>query len=247
VWNFCNSMWARFAGCRFNALVLRRGLVDLPGISVGREMVATAARCPRAKTGCRCGWLAGLCLAAAACLAPAAAPAQNLTYSEVKLGILAHDVHFLGGKEHGVDINPEIILQSPFSDAWAASLPWYLYWMAQPRPTVGGEINTSGFTDQAYLGATWTWQLASNLLRPGDGIALSYFFGPSFNDGDIIGRAANRKSLGSHVLFREALELGYRITPVYQISAFVDHVSNGGLAKQNQSINDVGVRFGVQF
>jgi hypothetical protein len=49
------------------------------------------------------------------------------------------------------------------------------------------------------------------------------------------------------VLFREALELGYRINPVYQISAFVDHVSNGGLAKQNESINDLGVRFGIRF
>jgi hypothetical protein len=89
--------------------------------------------------------------------------------------------------------------------------------------------------------------LASNLLRPGDGVALSYFFGPGFNDGDVIATAPNRKSLGSHVLFREALELGYRITPVVQISGFVDHVSNGGLAKQNQSINDVGVRFGFGF
>ena len=192
-------------------------------------------------------WLAGACLGAALALVPATSPAQNLTYSEVKFGILAHDVRFLGGKEHGVDINPEFILPSPFADAWAASLPWYLYWMAQPRPTLGGEINTSGFTNQAYVGATWTWQLASNLLRPDDGIALSYFFGPAFNDGDIIAKAPNRKSLGSHVLFREALELGYRITPVYEISALVDHVSNGGLAKQNQSINDVGVRFGMRF
>jgi len=76
---------------------------------------------------------------------------------------------------------------------------------------------------------------------------LSYFFGPGFNDGDIIGTAPDRKSLGSHILFREALELGYRITPVYQISVLVDHVSNGGLAKQNQSINDLGVRLGVRF
>jgi lipid A 3-O-deacylase len=210
-------------------------------------MVASEARCPRPKGGRRGGWLAGLFVGAALGLAPAAAPAENLTYSEVKFGVLAHDVHFLGGKEHGVDLNPEIILESPFADAWAASLPWYLQWMAQPRPTLGGEINTSGFTDQAYFGATWTWQLASNLVQPGDGIALSYFFGPSFNDGDIIGKAPNRKSLGSHVLFREALELGYRINPIYQISAFADHVSNGGLAKQNQSINDMGIRFGVRF
>lgn len=191
--------------------------------------------------------LAFLCLAAAAVLAPGAVRAQNLTYSEVKLGILAHDVRFLGGKESGVDINPELIWQSPVSDAMAATVPDYLRWAVQPRPTIGGEINTSGFTNQAYVGATWSWLLAGNILQPGDGIALSYFFGPGFNDGDIIGRAPNRKSLGAHILFREAFDLGYLITPVYQVSLFIDHVSNGGLAKQNESINDFGVRFGVRF
>ena len=212
-------------------------------------MVANGGRPPgRKRDGRRnFGLPAALCLAAMAVAAPRVAQAQNLTYSEVKLGVMAHDVHFLGGKEHGADINPEIIFQSPVSDAWAATVPAYLRWMVQPRPTIGGEINTSGYTNQAYIGATWTWQLASDVVNPGDGIALSYFFGPGFNDGDIIATAADRKSLGSHVLFREALELGYRINPVYQISAMIDHVSNGGLAKQNQSINDVGIRLGVRF
>jgi lipid A 3-O-deacylase len=213
---------------------------------VGWEMVARDARCPGAKTRCR-GLLPVACLGAALAWASSAAHAQNLTYSEVKLGILAHDVHFLGGKEHGVDINPEILFQSPISDAWDAGVPGYLRWAVQPRPTIGGEINTSGFTSQAYVGATWTWQLAGNLVLPDDGIALSYFFGPAFNDGDTVAKKPNHKSLGSHVLFREALELGYRINPIYQISLFVDHVSNGGLAKQNESINDAGVRFGVRF
>jgi hypothetical protein len=210
-------------------------------------LVTREAGCRGPKTRRNRGWLALLCLAAAAFLAPAAAHAQNLTYSEVKLGILAHDVRFLGGKESGVDLNPEIIWQSPVSDALAATVPDYLRWAVQPRPTIGGEINTSGFTNQAYVGATWSWLLASNLLRPGDGIALSYFFGPGFNDGDIIAKAPNRKSLGAHILFREAFDLGYLITPVYQVSVFIDHVSNGGLAKQNESINDVGVRFGYRF
>ena len=113
--------------------------------------------------------------------------------------------------------------------------------------TLGGEFNTSGFTNQYYFGATWTWQLTNNLLRPGDGIDLGLFFGPGFNDGLIASNRPNRKALGSHVLFREALELGYWVTPAVEISAFVDHVSNGGLAKQNQSINDVGGRVGVRF
>jgi hypothetical protein len=214
---------------------------------VGWRMALSKARSCGRETRRSGGWLALVLVAAAALLAPAGAQAQNLTYSEVKLGVLAHDVHFLGGKEGGVDLNPEILFQSPIGDAWAAGVPWYLHWMVQPRPTIGGEFNTSGFTNQAYFGATWTWQLANNVLMPGDGVTFGYFFGPSFNDGDIIGKAPNKKSLGANVLFREAFELGYRITPVYTVSGFLDHVSNGGFAKQNQSINDVGVRLGFRF
>jgi hypothetical protein len=208
-------------------------------------MVARSA----AGSGGRWRWLA---LLAAALLPGVAAQAQNppppnMSFNELKFGVLVHDAHFLGGKEHGADLNPEIILASPVSNAWAASLPPYLSWAVQPRPTIGGEINTAGYTNQAYVGATWTWQLAGNVLRPGDGIALSYFFGPGFNDGQIAAKRPDRKALGSHVLFREALELGYFLTPAIQISAFIDHVSNGGLAKQNQSINDIGGRIGFRF
>ena len=63
----------------------------------------------------------------------------------------------------------------------------------------------------------------------------------------LVSNKPDRKNLGSHLLFREALELGYRINPVWQISAFVDHVSNAGFARYNQSINDVGARLGIRF
>jgi hypothetical protein len=184
---------------------------------------------------------------AAGALVPYAVAAQNLTYGEVKFGVLAHDVHFLGGKESGIDFNPEVIAPSPIGDAWAATLPWYLRWTVQPRPTVGAEINTAGDTDQAYFGGTWTWQLASNVLKPDDGITFGIFFGPGFNNGYIVSPKPDRKSLGSNVLFREAFELGYRVTPLIEVSAILDHVSNAGLARYNQSINDVGGRIGFRF
>jgi len=186
-------------------------------------------------------------LAAAALLAPAAGHAQNITYSQVMFGVLAHDAHFLGGKEHGVDVNPEVIFQSPIDDATMMSVPPAFRWMVQPRPTLGAVINTSGYTDQAYLGGTWTWQLASDLFRPDDGITFSFFFGPGVNDGEIHSNQADRKNLGSNILFRESFELGYRINPVWQVSAYMDHISNGGLAKYNQSINNVGGRVGYAF
>lgn len=186
-------------------------------------------------------------LLATALFAPTAAPAQNITDTEFKFGVLKHDVGFLGGIEPGIDINPEIIFASPIPDAWAAEVPWYLRFAMQPRPTVGAAFNTAGATNQLYFGATWTWQLASNVLNPGDGITFGIFFGPGFNDGETGPTRPDRKALGSNVLFREAIELGYRITPGFEVSIYLDHVSNAGLARFNQSLNEVGGRFGVRF
>jgi lipid A 3-O-deacylase len=182
-----------------------------------------------------------------AVLCPSASHAQNITYSEFKLGLWDHDSHFLEGKERGADINAEVIFASPVTNDMLATAPSWLLWALQPRPTLGGSINTAGDTDQLYLGATWSWMLTRDIINPGDGIFFSYFFGPGFNDGKISSRDPNRKNLGSHILFREAFDLGYQINPTYSISAFIDHISNGGLAKYNQSINDVGVRFGIRF
>jgi len=192
--------------------------------------------------------LAGI--AAALAFAPALSHAQNvvnLTFGQVKFGVAAHDVDFLGGKEHGVDFNPEVIMPSPVADAWAATLPAYLRWLVQPRPTFGAEINSSHYTDQFYFGAKWSWMLANNIFQPGDGFSAGIFFGGAANDGQIIASKSDRKSLGSHILFREELEFGYWINPLIEISAFLDHVSNAGFAKQNQSINDVGARIGFRF
>jgi|HubBroStandDraft_6_1064221.scaffolds.fasta_scaffold27312_4 lipid A 3-O-deacylase len=198
-----------------------------------------------------CRGLAVAIVVALFALHPARSFAQNITYSEFKFGVLDHDVHFLGGHESGVDFNPEVIFGSPVSDDMIASAPGWLRWTLQPRPTIGGTINTAGDTDQAYVGATWSWWLVHNIFNPDDGIVLGYFFGPGFNDGHIgeepLHHPENRQALGSHVLFREAFDLGYQINPTWEISAYLDHISNGGLAKYNQAINDVGLRLGMRF
>jgi hypothetical protein len=180
-------------------------------------------------------WL-GVLTAAASVLSPAPAAADPAFIDEVKLGILAHDVHFLGGKEEGADINGEILFRSPVDAAKLSgvALPRLLLPLLTPRPDIGFEANTASETSQVYLGLTWTWLLARDLLRAGDGLDLGLSFGPSFNNGEI--QASNpfvRESLGSHVLFRGSIELGYRITPRYEVSLFFDHESNAGLAKEN--------------
>lgn len=197
--------------------------------TAGRDILAVVAACLAALSLSAAGW------------------AQNVTDGALKLGVLKHDPSFFSGVEPGVDINPEVIFPSPIPDSWAAELPWYLRFAVQPRPTVGGMINTAGATNQAYFGATWTWLLASNVINPGDGFTFGIFFGPGFNDGNLRPSRPDRKALGSHILFRPAIEFGYRITPQYEISVYADHVSNAGFARYNQSLNTLGGRFGIRF
>jgi hypothetical protein len=189
-------------------------------------------------------------LAAAAMILPVAARAQEQRYlvlDEIKFGVLAHDVGFAGGKEGGADINGEILFASPVRDEVASAVPAYLRRLVQPRLDFGFEANTSGYTSLGYFGLTWTWLLARDLLRPGDGVDFSIGVGPSFNNGLIRSQRPDRKSLGAHVLFHPGLELGYRITPRCEVAAYFDHDSNAGLARENQSINDAGLRFGIRF
>lgn len=195
--------------------------------------------------------IAALLLVGAASFAGAAARAQSAPFvDEVKLGILAHGV---GGPEHGVDINPDILFVSPVTEAMLSGinlpqpLQWFIIPLLRPRPNIGAEINTAGQTSTFYFGGNWTWDFVRNLFQPGDAFTGSVIFGPSFNNGLIVSRDATRESLGANVLFHVGGELGYQITPRYEISAFFDHESNAGFAQHNQGNNDAGVRFGVKF
>ncbi|HWB51304.1 MAG TPA: acyloxyacyl hydrolase [Stellaceae bacterium] len=187
--------------------------------------------------------------AALAVLVPSRSQAQNINYTfgELKFGVWDHDTKALKGREKGVDLNPEVIFGSPIDDDMVADVPWWVHWLTQPRPTIGAAFNTDGLTNQYYLGGTWSWWLTRNLINPGDGIVFGFFFGPGFNDGQLHNGDSEHKALGSHVLFREAAELGYQIDERWQISGYLDHISNGGLAKENQSINDLGIRIGFRF
>jgi len=57
------------------------------------------------------GWLILLCLAVAAALAPTGARAQNLTYGELKFGVMKHDAAFLGGIEKGLSSGSRFFLE----------------------------------------------------------------------------------------------------------------------------------------
>jgi lipid A 3-O-deacylase len=157
---------------------------------------------------------------------------------EVKLGLLVHDVGLFGHhRETGEDVNAEILFVSP-------NILRYIW---SPRPHFGIDANGSGNTTNYYAGLTW----GGTFYRPGwsrgDGFFALLSAGGSVNDGKISTTNPQRKSLGSHELFKEGLDLGYQINEVVNVAAYLDHISNAGLATRNEGLTSAGVRFGYKF
>jgi lipid A 3-O-deacylase len=175
-------------------------------------------------------------------LAPAqAAEGAGGIFDEIKGGVYEHDASVFGHqKETGADLGLEILFTSPE----------FLALIGSPRPMLGFLANTSGETDQAYFGLTWSWTYWHNVLNADDGLYVEGSLGGAVHDGKLDVQGAEgqrRKSLGSQVLFREDVDLGYRFAQRYSIALSVNHISDANLAKRNEGLNDLGVRFGVKF
>jgi lipid A 3-O-deacylase len=178
--------------------------------------------------------LLGACLA----LLPATVRAQTKLIDEVKIGGLAHDVTFLGRHvEGGADVNIEMLFTPPD----------LLRVIGSPRPHIGADINTSGNTSDGYFGLTWGIMLIQNLFGAGDGVYANGSLGGAVQDGYINSAPADRKRLGSRILFRESAELGYQLTPSTSVSAILDHISNANLGNHNAGITSAGARLGFKF
>jgi lipid A 3-O-deacylase len=167
----------------------------------------------------------------------------------IYLGVLDHNVPILGPQhEHGVDINAEAQFKSFVPDSAVSGIGAGWRWLLQPGPEIGVQANTSGYTSELYFGLAWTVDLdTGGLLWPNHAVFFSFSFGPSFNNGHVHSSHYQYLSLGSNVLFRESLELGYRITPRWSLSVYFSHSSNAGIAQYNAGLDDLGMRVGFHF
>ena len=146
-----------------------------------------------------------------------------------------------GTRERGsTDVNVEVLTSKvTYSDDPIESV-------LIPRLHVGTHISTSGATNQLYFGLTWTEDLWPEYLP---GVFIEGSFGGVYHDGKT-GYGAlppDRAALGCHVMFRESLSLGYRITDRISIMGTVDHISNGGLCGRNHGLNNYGGRIAYTF
>lgn len=151
--------------------------------------------------------------------------------SEARIGVLLHDAAVFGSsKEDGIDINAEILLDSP---SW-------LSWAFFPRPHIGASLHSKGDTNQFYAGVTWDVDIGWDMFAEAS-------FGGSVHDGEKRTLNPDRKELGRRALFCGAVSLGRYMTEHVTVSLMIDHASNATLCDANEGLSNAGVRLGYKF
>lgn len=163
---------------------------------------------------------------------PEKAPDPGLFYG-LRLGLLVHDVGGLWSyarAEGGVDVNAEIVFKKPS----------FMLWEGRVLPNLGVSVNSQGDTSKAYAGGVWEFLF-------GNGFFFNIGFGLAVHNGQLESDDDNKKELGARVLFREPIEVGFTFYEKHRLSIMFDHISNAYLARPNEGLDTLGVRYGFQF
>lgn len=156
--------------------------------------------------------------------------AASLMPSELRLGVLAHDVEFFTDhEENGTDVNVELLWRR-FGTLWGMDL----------RPHLGASLELSGNTSHAYFGLSATTAFMAKGF-------FEFSLGGAAHDGHINGERPDRKDLGCRLLFRESVSLGFTFGEHSSLSVMGDHISNANLCSINQGLSTVGLRYGYRF
>ncbi len=175
-------------------------------------------------------------------------------FSELVVGFWRHDPEQDNNESDTLDLNAEIIfrklrlfdVENPIADV-----------VLSPRPLIGGSANNKNKTPTAYAGLNWRDIFANDVFIAGS-LGVTYHTGSLDRATrqcflpEICGLAGNRAfdddrrevTLGSRILSRESIAMGYRFGGRHSVSFYGAHMSNGGLADDNDGMNFVGIRYG---
>lgn len=200
------------------------------GRAVGRRSIFHAIPARRIRSACF--GFAALLAAAQPTLAAQAGPADESAQAnpalgrEFEVGIAAHDLNGDGGREKGVDL--ALVLRGERLEG--------IFWqtLLSPRPHIGINIHDQFKTSSLYAGLTWSAVF-------GEVWYISADFGGAIHNGKLDRTTRDRVALGSRVLFREALEVGVRISERWRTGIRADHMSNADLATPNDGVTTLGL------
>lgn len=153
--------------------------------------------------------------------------------TEIRIGILSHDIDNLWSgskKEGGVDFSAEVNSKN----SSISFLSGIVY------PNFGVSINNEGHTSTLYVGFLWNRDISSNFFFDlGVGLAI--------HNGQLKSTTDDAKALGSRILFRIPIEIGYRLDSRHSVYLSFAHISNAYLASPNEGLDTLGIRYGISF
>ena len=175
------------------------------------------------------------------------AGAAHAGVKEVHVGVLAHNIQIIDGKNANKEDGPVVEAQLNFDS------PHFLHWAGKPQPYVVASVNVAG--DTSFGGAGLEWQvLLAQKWRLNAGI------GYVIHDGELrdpypSGSAQSAQFaedhvlLGSRDLFRLSLGLSREFSEHWSGQLFYSHLSHGQILGhgRNQGMDQAGVRVGYSF
>ncbi len=173
----------------------------------------------------------------------AAEMARGLGISELRAGIMVHDietspfrplfVHFESvDLSKWQNLNVELLFDLPESDA--------MYWLGSPRLGLAGSLNFVGKESYARLAAVWHVPVFET------GIFVEPMLGGTVHNGYLDNAPADRRNLGCRFLFQYGMNLGYEVTDKLSAMFTVEHSSHLWLCGEqtNDGVNRAGFRLG---
>ena len=151
----------------------------------------------------------------------------------LRVGMLAHDVDGLWSgesREKSPDLCAEMIINRLLFRLLSAAA----------YPNAGVSLNTRGDTSKVYGGFLLQWE-------PDSSFFFSTGLGLALHDGERDTDSADRKALGSRVLFRIPIEIGYAVDHRHRVILAFAHASNAGLASPNEGMDTLGIVYEYRY
>ena len=171
------------------------------------------------------------------------APNTGFAISEVRAGILAHDMypHWIPWDvtkytfDQIEDVNFEALFRLPDVDA--------VRWMGSPKLNAGVTINLDGQESLAHLGLTWQVPIGDSPVFVEGTIGGAIHNAPL--SGAFAGRGSPRPQ-GSRIEFYTSAGIGVDITDTVYAMVSYEHMSNADLATPNYGVSNMGIKIGVR-
>ena len=172
-----------------------------------------------------------------------ASMARNLGISELRAGVMLHDVETSPLKPLFVhtesldfskwqNLNAEVLFDLPDNDM--------MRFLGSPRLGLAANLNFVGKESYARLSAVWHIPVFET------GIFIEPMLGGTVHNGYLRNAPAGHRNLGCRFLFQYGVNVGYEFTESFSAMVSVEHSSHLWMCgvQTNDGVNRAGIRFG---